>query len=78
MSNHDSMHAEWAATQNTFSFKTLIAEEGEEENYQLVAMYPNIIDIIEGANKITSLLASRLRRSMRIFTENCGKDNHYL
>ena len=77
MSNHASMHAEWDTTQNTFSFKTLIAEEGEEENYQLVAMYPNIIDIIEGA-KITSLLASRLRRSMRIFTENCGKDNHYL
>ena len=50
----------------------------QDDKDQLVARYPNIIDIVEGANIITSSLASKLSRSMRIFAEIYDKYNHYL
>ena len=45
---------------------------------QLVIRHPNIVDIIEGSNTITSLLASKLSRNVRFFAEAYDKDNHYL
>ena len=41
-------------------------------------MYPDIIDIIEGTNTISSLLASKLSRNMQMFPETYGNDAHCL
>ena len=55
-----------------------LTEADQDDKNQLVFRHPNIIDNIEGANTITSLFASKLRRNMRMFTESYGKYNHYL
>ena len=43
-----------------------------------MSRHPNIINVIEGTNTITSLLAPKLSRNMRILAETYGKNNHYL
>ena len=78
MSNHASMHAEWEPAQNIFSLKTFLSEAYEDDKRQLVIRHPNIIEIIEGDNTITSSLTSRLSRNMRMFAETYVKDNQYL
>ena len=55
-----------------------LSEAGEDDKHQLVVRHPNIIDITEGAKTITSSLASRISRSMRMFAETFVNDNHYI
>ena len=54
-----------------------ITDVGRDKK-QLMVRYPNIIDIIEGVNTITSLLALKLSRNMRMLSETHGKDRCYL
>ena len=43
-----------------------------------MARHPKIIDVIEGSNTITSSIASKLSRSMKMLAETYGKDNCHL
>ena len=78
MSKHTSMHTWWDPSQNDCSLNTFLAELDEDKKHKLVFWNPNMLDIIEGANIITSSLASRLSKSMRVFAETYGKDNRCL
>ena len=69
MSNHDSSHVEWEPAQKTFGLKTFLVEVGQDDKNQLLVRWPNTI---------TSLLASKMSRNMKMFAETNVKDNHYL
>ena len=74
MINHASSHVEWEPAQNTSSFKTFLAKVGEDDKYQLIVRYPNIIDIIEGEHTNASSLASILSSNMRFLLKSMANE----
>ena len=72
----DCLH--WKLHSNRTEVSLLMFIKWEDDKLQLVVRHPSILDIIEGANTITSSLASRLNMHMRMFAETYGKDNYYL
>ena len=69
---------EWDPVQSTCGLNIFLSYVGDDNKYQLLVRHPNIIDITQGSKTITSSLASKMSRNMRIFAETYGKDNHYL
>ena len=78
MNNHALSHVELESSQQACGLNTFLSKACQDDKNQLVVIHPNIIDIIEGSNTITSSIASKLSRSMKMLAETYGKDNCHL